>query len=336
MPRGLWYIIGIVLVILLAGTAGELSVRSAACMACHRQEADFATWMRGRLTADKKGFGHELLGCADCHIQGAPARTVMSRLRGLLHFATYVVPQLDPRQERVTGLFTKTRVPTENCQYCHLAAQNRKTVYVKDLPERLKKIGLAMDHRKHVLARDDTCARCHERYKDRNSLQADREVNYAEVNHLACDSCHTTASHSYRSGLIMPIPEKQYVDARQSAWERLATNPRWMVAMPSEKTCSRCHNGKIHFKDLIFLADCGVGKNYENCLKCHPLMTKEYFDQYLKQREKMDSASREPERDSASADLGAPAADRAAVPKMLVSHTASRNAADSRSFSAQE
>ena len=222
MPRALWYIIGIVVVLVLVGTAGEISVRSATCMACHRQEANFAKWISGRLKADQKGFAHELLGCADCHILGAPGKTVMSRLRGLLHIATYLVPQIDPRQERVSHLFTKTQVPRENCQYCHLGAQYRKAVYLKDLTPGLKKIGLQMDHHKHVLAREDTCARCHERYKN-GSAVADKNVNYAEVNHLACDSCHTVASHSYRSGLIMPIAEQRYVDARKeepdtSAW----------------------------------------------------------------------------------------------------------------------
>ncbi len=335
MPRAVWYIIGFVVVAVLVGASGELSVRSATCMACHRQEANFATWMGVRLKAEKKGFGHELLGCADCHILGAPARTAMSRLRGLLHFVTYMVPQLDPRQERVSHLFTKTRVPMENCQYCHFAAQNRKAMYLKDLPPGLKKIGLAMDHRKHVLAREDTCARCHERYK-KGSSEADRNVNYAEVNHLACDSCHATASHSYRSGLIMPIPEKQYLGARQTAWAKLATNPRWMIAVPAEKTCSRCHSGKIHFKDVIFLADCRVGKNFQNCLKCHPLMTKDYFEQYLKEREKTKSASAKPDGSSGSPDRRAATMNDTAGPQMLVSHTANQGAARPGSFFAHE
>ena len=112
MPRALWYIIGIVMVLVLVGTAGEISVRSATCMACHRQEANFTKWMSGRLKADQKGFAHELLGCADCHILGAPGKTVMSRLRGLLHIATYLVPQIDPRQERVAAAFRHWGVPT--------------------------------------------------------------------------------------------------------------------------------------------------------------------------------------------------------------------------------
>jgi uncharacterized CHY-type Zn-finger protein len=143
-----------------------------------------------------------------------------------------------------------------------------------------------MDHRKHVLARDDTCARCHERYKEKTG-DADRGVNYAEVNHLACDSCHSSASHSYRSATLVPMTQEQYRGARQAAWDRLSSNPRWMVAMPSELSCRRCHNGQIHYKTKIFLADCRVGADYENCLKCHPAMTRQYFDRYLKERDKV-------------------------------------------------
>jgi Outer membrane cytochrome MtrC/MtrF-like, domains II/IV len=288
MSRGVWYIIAAALVIIVVvGAAGDYSLRSGTCMACHSQEASFARWMAGRLKADKKGFSHELIACADCHIEGSAAGTLTSRLRGLFHIVTYMVPQLDPRRAQAVELFNRARIPSENCQYCHLAAIYRKEVYLRDLPPGLKKIGLVMDHRKHVLARDDTCAKCHERYKEQGTSQADKTVTYTEVNHLGCDSCHTSASHAYRAGRLLPMSDQEYLAARQVAWNKLATNPRWMVALPSEKSCSRCHNGKIHYKTKIFLADCRKDKNFENCVKCHPLMTKEYFEQYRKDREKM-------------------------------------------------
>lgn len=303
MRQLLAYIALIGLVLLVVGGAAELSIRSSTCMACHGMEASFARWMTGRLKAEKKGFGHELIACADCHIKGAPARTALSRLRGLLHTVTYLVPQIDPRKPEVTGIFTRTRIPSENCQYCHLASLNRKAVYVKDLPAGLKKIGLTMDHRKHVLTRDDTCARCHERYKADD--KADKGVNYLEVNHLACDSCHSMASHSYRADRLLPMNQPEYLTARETAWKTLSTNPRWMVAMPSEKSCRRCHNGKIHFKTRIFLANCREGNNYDTCVKCHPIMTKDYFEQYKRERKKSrlasGSAGNEPPRQSLTA-----------------------------------
>lgn len=290
MTRLVWCVIGGAVALLIVVGAAEVSVRSATCIACHTREADFAEWMKNRLRAEKKGFSHELIACADCHMEGGAAGTMMSKLRGLLHAVTYVVPQIDPRRPLVSDLFTRTRIPSQKCQYCHLGAIQRKAVYLKDLPPELQKIGLVMDHRKHVLSRDDTCARCHERYKD-PAGPADRGVTYTEVNHLSCDSCHTMASHAYRSGQLRPMSEKDYVMAKDEAWNRLSTNPRWMIAIPTEQSCRRCHNGKIHYKTPIFLADCNADTNYENCLKCHPLMTREYFEEHRRKQEKRQVAS---------------------------------------------
>jgi hypothetical protein len=286
MHRGFLYILGVLAIVLVVGAAAEVSVQTSTCMVCHQREASFAHWMSTRLKAEKKGFAHALIACADCHIKDSPANTVTSKLRGLLHTVTYMVPQIDPRRPEVTGIFNRTRVPTENCNYCHLAALQRKAVYMKDLPAELKKIGLRMDHRKHVVARDDTCAKCHERFKKTDPFEADKRVNYAEVNHLACDSCHSQASHAYRGDRLLPMTEKEYLQAREAAWLRLSKNSRWMVAMPTEKSCQRCHNGKIHYKTRIFEANCQAGTNFDNCVKCHPIMSRQYFDDHRKKRDK--------------------------------------------------
>ncbi|MGC8657497.1 MAG: hypothetical protein ACP5U1_00315 [Desulfomonilaceae bacterium] len=282
--------IGLFFAILIYGS-GEVSIRSFTCKACHQREAKYVDWMAHKLKIQNKGFSHELIACADCHIAGSPQNTVLSRGRALLHAVTYLVPQIDPRQDETTGLFRETRVPTANCEFCHYAAIYRKAVYLKDLTKGLKEIGLAMDHRKHVIARDDTCAKCHERYKDKNDNKADKEVNYAEVNHLACDSCHSFASHYYLNGRLLPLTPAQFTEAIQKAWNSLSRNPRWMVAIPTEQSCRRCHNGKIHYKTRIFVADCREGYDYKNCVKCHPMMTKDYFDRYLEERQTKNLAS---------------------------------------------
>jgi hypothetical protein len=289
MARGAVVVVtGLIVVLGIYGTA-VMSGRSSTCMVCHKQEADFAGWMSEKLRKNNKGFSHELIACSDCHIEGGPSNSVSSKFRSLLHLVGNFAPQLDPRSPVVTTIFTRTRIPSDNCQYCHQAAIYRKAVQVRDLPNSLKPIGLVMDHTKHVKAGTDTCAKCHERYKAPNE-QPDKSVNYSEVNHMSCDSCHSRASHSYRSDLFLPIPDNIYVQARSEAWDKLGANPRWMVAIPSEKTCRRCHDGKIHSKQVVFLADCREGENYENCIKCHNLMTKEYFDQYLVERKKKSMA----------------------------------------------
>lgn len=284
MRSWLAYLLVLGVLFIAAISFAEISIRSTACMACHQQEASFVKWMGERLKAQKKGFSHELIACADCHIAGSPEGSITSRLRSLLHTVTYLVPQIDPRKPEISGMFNRTRVPSENCQFCHYASVYRKAVYIKDLPNKLREIGLIMDHRKHALARANTCAKCHERFKNPLDLAADRTVNYAEVNHLSCDSCHSFASHDYRSGHLLPMTEDNFSRARKEAWNRMSANPRWMVPIPAERTCRRCHNGKIHYKAKIFDADCRTGSNFENCLKCHPIMTKDYFDKYLRER----------------------------------------------------
>ncbi len=291
MGRLIAYGVALVGVAMLVAGAADICTRTATCVVCHTQEAAFAGWMADRLSADKKGFSHELISCSACHIEGAAERTVASGFRGLLHTATYLVPQIDPRQPLVASMFKTTYVPRDGCQYCHLGSLKRKTVLMKDLPERLTKIGLAMDHRKHVLAREDTCAKCHERYKDEEQRVADKEVNYAEVDHLSCTSCHASASHAYRKEQAVPVGKKEVKEEWEGVWRELSHNPRWMVAIPTERSCRRCHNGKIHYKTRIFLADCSNGKNYDECAKCHPLMTREFFDEHRRKRNKLTSDS---------------------------------------------
>jgi nitrate/TMAO reductase-like tetraheme cytochrome c subunit len=275
------YVISFIAVCILVAGAADLSTRSATCSACHTREGAFAQWMSARLVTEKKGFGHELIGCASCHIEGGAANGWASRFRGLLHIVEYITPQLDPRSAAAgEGESARREVaPSRNCEYCHLGAIVRKAVLMKDLPEGLREIGLVMDHRKHVVAREDTCAKCHERYKNPETREADKTVNYAEVNHLGCVSCHRSASHSYRK---RHQPSLTGADERkrseEAAWKALEKNPRWMVALPSEETCRRCHDGRIHYKTKVFLAQCRTGNDYDACVKCHPLMTRAYFD----------------------------------------------------------
>ena len=213
MGRGVWYIVAVGLVIIVAvGVTGEYSVRSATCMACHSQEASFAQWMAGRLKAEKKGFAHELIACADCHIQGSAAGTPVSRLRGLLHIVSYVVPQIEPRQAATRravqqNAYSKRKLPVLS--------------FGGDIPQRgLSQRPSSRSSRRSAWSwtiantcwhRDDTCAKCHERYKEQGTAQADKAVTYTDVNHLACDSCHTSASHAYRGDRLLPMTD-------QSTW----------------------------------------------------------------------------------------------------------------------
>ncbi len=292
MGRLTGYIVAVATLVLVVGGAADISTRTFTCMTCHTEQAVYARWMATKLKAEKKGFSHELISCAQCHIKGAAAGTVMSRFRGLYHAITYLVPQIDPRRPIEPELFARVRLPSENCRHCHFASVRRKAVYRRDLPAGLKKIGLAMDHHKHVLTRDKTCARCHERYKGETAGPPDKTVNYAEVNHLACDACHVYSSHAYRSGRPLAMTPDQFDRATRDAWGKLSTNPRWMVAFPTKESCQRCHNGKIHYKTVIFRADCTRGNNFDNCVKCHPLMSRKDFEKHRRESNSLTTASR--------------------------------------------
>jgi hypothetical protein len=60
--------------------------------------------------------------------------------------------------------------------------------------------------------------------------------------------------------------------------------------------------GKIHFKTVIFEANCRGGKNFKNCVKCHPLMTRQYFEEYRRERRKITSDSGDAGTKTRSAD----------------------------------
>ena len=73
MGRVTAYIIALIVVLAFVGLAADISTRSATCMVCHQQQADYAHWMTQELKAKNKGFSHELIACAACHIEGAAA-----------------------------------------------------------------------------------------------------------------------------------------------------------------------------------------------------------------------------------------------------------------------
>jgi hypothetical protein len=275
MNRLALYIPIFLLVLIIVAGAADYSTRTSSCMWCHKEQARFAQWMGKRLVKEKRGFSHELISCAKCHIDGAAEGTLISRLRGLLHTVAYLPGQLDPRRPAIASTLERVRIPSSNCRHCHLASIKRKEVYKRDLTPDIKAIGLRMDHKKHVIASEDTCAKCHERYK--KDGEVDKGVNYAEVNHLACDACHISASHSYKAGKRFPMTSEEMEEAMENAWQKMSKNPRWMVLFPSKESCKRCHNGKIHFKTRIFLSSCPTGNDYDNCVKCHPALTPEKF-----------------------------------------------------------
>ena len=108
MRGGYGYLLIGFFVVALASASAEVSIRSFSCKACHQRQADYVHWMTDQLKIQNKGFSHELIACADCHIEGSPQNSILSRGRALLHAVTYLVPQIDPRQPQTSGLFRET------------------------------------------------------------------------------------------------------------------------------------------------------------------------------------------------------------------------------------
>ena len=70
MRGGYGYLLIGFFVVALASASGEVSIRSFSCKACHQRQADYVRWMTDQLKIQNKGFSHELIACADCHIEG--------------------------------------------------------------------------------------------------------------------------------------------------------------------------------------------------------------------------------------------------------------------------
>ena len=270
-------IIGVLIAILIVATGMGYSIRSNSCELCHVREAGYARWLIGQ--KGRYGFSHDQIACADCHFEGAVRGLLSAKIKGVGHVIKNIVPLIDPREGPVKPVVEK--IPAENCRYCHFSFDKIDEMDKGDLPPSLREIGLAMGHRKHYETANNECTICHVRFKMKEGkLQEDKAVNYGEYSHMTCDSCHRYVAHAYKKFEDITFSNIPYDKAVQRAWVDLNKNTRWKVDIPSEESCRRCHNGKFHFKKMIFLADRIRDNDYTNCLRCHPSMTPEFFNRY--------------------------------------------------------
>lgn len=278
--KGIHFLIpvtGVVIVVLVALLGTNYSIRSQSCEFCHQKEAKYTKWLIGEKA--KEGFSHDQIACADCHFEGASQGTLSAKIKSAAHSVNSLIPFIDPREPRMVNPIVE-KIPSKNCIYCHVSFDKIDEMNKDDLPLNLKEIGLAMGHKKHYQTALNECATCHERFKLKDGeLVVDKGVNYKEYSHMTCDSCHKYVAHTYKKfeNLSSNIT---YDEGMKKAWAELNKNRRWKVDIPSEESCRRCHSGKFHFQKSIFLANKVKDDNYENCLKCHPSMTQEYFKSY--------------------------------------------------------
>jgi len=268
----------VIAVALLGGCRFIPSERTSFCFTCHRTEGVYKNLdVDASYHADYK---ENERACIACHVDKSLSRSVDSGAQemktwwdnatsmDLYAFEVYDQTDHDSR-----------------CLSCHTDALEMEAVDAAQLPPALKKIGLRYDHAVHRAYKDFSdeeqaelealrskkkapslspaeqerlellekiaranCAECHDRTKvaENGEMLKDKNINYAAKNPMLCTACH------YDIELVEHPGKKR-------------------EQLPSEASCRRCHDGRLHGGNLrIFLADCENGIDREHCIKCHP------------------------------------------------------------------
>lgn len=213
-------------------------------------------------------------GCMACH-SDKDVRTWAKRQAKL--WARGIEKATQP----VESFAFEVPIDDTKCLECHHKILETNEMKYFEMPEKLAKIGLVFEHRRHLAfknlepeeaeklaeldaktallesernelaflkkVRDSSCDRCHEKQV---ALKSDKillrkEVNYFSRNPASCITCHPDATD-----YVHPGTQK--------------------LAFPSEKTCRYCHRGKLHGKILFTLAD-KDSPDKTTCKTCHPL-----------------------------------------------------------------
>lgn len=223
-------------------------------------------------------------GCLDCHTD-----------KDLHVFAKELVKAGVSGFTRLTTAasydeFTVRNIPDSDCLACHNKILDVNSADILEISPNLAKIGLKFDHQRHfdfkelrvdqletfeklrntgVDNLDDRqkdefvllekiqlaqCAQCHERNQlediSKGARKMDREIHFYATNPMRCSGCHVDAVTGEHPGPPLTPP----------------------MGLPSEETCSRCHNGLMHGRLAVFPVKCeSTEKPYTDyCIKCHP------------------------------------------------------------------
>ncbi len=259
------------------------SERSGFCLTCHRTEGVYKN-----LDLDASyhvSYKEKNEACIACHSDkslGMSARAGAHEMKTFLGNVTAM-------ELYAFEVFDETDYDAR-CLSCHTDVLEKKGIDAAALPATLKKIGLSYEHFVHMAYKEFSaeeheelqnlqkkkhggglseeeaerlallekvqranCAECHERTKVRANGETfeDKSINYAARNPMLCAACH------YEIALVEHPGKKR-------------------GQLPSEESCRRCHDGKLHGGNLrIFLADCENGTDRDNCIKCHPFYGQE-------------------------------------------------------------
>ena len=153
--KALGSIAALVGVIILGGAVAiPLTNAPTFCASCHTIKPSYDTWTTS---------SHKDVTCVDCHVRpGVQGFFEDKVLAGIEDVAiTFFGTPTDPHNLQST-------VYSSVCISCHRAILRVSEVSTRDLPERVKDVGLIMSHRKHMKAfadrgKGEGCTTCHAR-----------------------------------------------------------------------------------------------------------------------------------------------------------------------------
>jgi len=137
----------LVLVLVLSLVFKGYSETPSFCRSCHLMEEGYQAW---------KNSSHYEVKCVECHTNPGFKGYLEAKIAGLRQASIYFTNSPEPPGTEVFH----AEVGNEHCIECHNAINQINGVAKKDLPDRLKEIGLVIGHRAHIEARVK-CATCH-------------------------------------------------------------------------------------------------------------------------------------------------------------------------------
>jgi NapC/NirT cytochrome c family, N-terminal region len=270
------------LVLGLAGFEGMVAYNQsgAFCEKCHVNRGPFRNIDLSSVA--HKPYVDGRATCVDCHTD----KEFHEFLVRTAHAAGQGFSRLTQDTHRPT--FKPRDVDDGKCLVCHNAILEQENADRLELSPELAKIGLKFSHARHFAMREfdaeqrdrldqlksmsrlndeekaeqvflekvsiGACAFCHERNQlidpTTGARKIDRSINLFARNPIGCSGCHVDAVVGDHPGNTLAPP----------------------LGLPSETTCRRCHNGRVHGRIVTFEARCEKNSPpfSEQCAKCHP------------------------------------------------------------------
>ena len=211
-----------ILGVVAAAVAIPLTNHPKFCASCHTIKPSYDTWVAST---------HKEVTCVACHVRPTPEGFIEDKVIKGVHdvWVTWFGTPKKPEDLQST-------VYSEVCLSCHRNMLRISELAPRDLPDPVKKVGLIMEHRRHM-----------EAFQKRGKGEG-------------CTTCHATVVHSrpYK-GYPIVIPRGHIKLDELPAAEQAALEAS-MVKVHRTWDCLRCHDGKQEYKGKVVS---------RKCLTCH-------------------------------------------------------------------